>query len=254
MKKFIETLARKAGDELLKNFHQKRKFTLKSKHEIVTQADILAEKIILSKIRKKYPGHQILSEEAGLKKTKSDYLWIVDPLDGTTNFSFGNPLFSTCIALAYQSKVILGVIYVPYMKEMYSAELGRGATLNNKRIKVSTENDIKQSFITFCHGSKQKYVKEILKIYSHLKLNYFDTRQLGSAGVELGFLAAGRTDIYLSPGSKSWDVAAGTLIVREAGGKVTDFDGKHWTIASEDILATNSKLHSKILKVLKNAR
>jgi len=254
MKKFIEQLAKQAGQALLKEFDKKRAFKFKGKHDIVTRADLLAEKIILTKIRKKYPTHQILSEEAGLKKTKSDYLWIVDPLDGTTNFAFGNPLFSTCIALAKNKKVIAGAIYIPYMKEMYSAEINKGAFLNNKKIKVSKNNDLNQAFITYCHGGEEKHMKRLLKYYNYLKLNYFDARQLGSAGVELAFVASGKTDLYFAPGEKAWDAAAGSLIVKEAGGKVTDFEGMKWTIASQDILATNSKIHSKILKVLKNVK
>jgi len=253
MKKFIEGVSKKAGRELLRLFLTKRKYSKKSKHEIVTAADLISEKLILSQIKKKFPGHQILSEEAGMNNIKSDYLWIVDPLDGTTNFSFGNPLFSICIALTYKKKIIAGAVSIPVLKEFYYATKGQGACLNGKKIHVSKTADLKSGFITFCHGSRQQYVKEILKYYRELKLNFFDARQLGSAGIEMAYIAGGRTDVYFAPGTNSWDVAAGVLIVREAGGKVTNFKNQEWQITDKDILATNGVLHNKFYRFIKNA-
>jgi myo-inositol-1(or 4)-monophosphatase len=245
--------AKKAGAYLLENFHRNRraKVFFKSKHEIATAADLGAEKIILGLIKKNFSDHAILSEEAGKNTRKSDYLWVVDPLDGTTNYSMQNPLFCISIALFYKNEIILGVIYAPAMKELYIAEKSRGATLNGKRIHVSQTNDIHKSLITFCHGHRTNDIKRAAKSYVYFKLKGFDTRQLGSAALELGFVASGRTESIMIPGAHPWDVAAGVLIVREAHGQTTDYSGKEWHLKSKDMLASNGKIHKELLKFLK---
>jgi len=244
-----KSAARQAGKELKKLFYSRQFSTkLKSKHEIITTADKIAEKLIISKIKKHFPDHDILSEEAGAKKNGSDYLWIIDPMDGTTNFFMHNPIFSVSIGLAYKGKIILGVIYAPILDELYIAEKGKGAFCNNKRIKVSTRDKIEDSFLTFCHGNKEANIKQAIKIYNKLKLKARDFRQLGSAAIELAYVARGITECIMIPGILSWDAAAGILLVREAGGKVTDFAGKEWDLGSRDLLASNEKLHNLLLK------
>lgn len=249
MKQTAIKAARTAGKLLLEKFKKLDRKTVKfkSKHDILLPLDLQAEKIILDIIRKKYPNHHILSEESGELGPKSDYLWIVDPLDGTTNYSMGNPLFNTSIALAYKNELILGVIYAPCLKEFYLAEKDKGALLNGKSIHVSQKNKLSQALLTYCHGSRDKNIKRILKIYQKFKFSGFDMRQLGSAGLELAFVARGSTECIMIPGAHIWDVAAGTLLVREAGGKVTDFKGKEWNLKSKDILASNGKMHNQII-------
>lgn len=254
MKNFITSLAKKAGKELLKNFQKDQGVRFKDKHNIVTKADLLAEKIIISAIKKKFPGHSILSEERGLKKKSKNYLWIIDPLDGTTNYVLKNPLFAINIALVQNQELQLGLVYIPVFEEVFWAERKKGATLNNKKIKVSQIKNLKYAFLTYCHGYQKRSIQQITKIYQAFKLNYFDLRQLGSAGIELCWVACGRTDAYLAPGLNLWDAAAGTLIVREAGGKVTDFSGNDWVINSVDLVATNSLIHKKLLKAIKKVK
>lgn len=242
-------VAKAAGEELKKLFYSRRvKTVAKSKHEIVTTADLLAEKIIIKEIKKTFPNHKILSEESGLTENTSDYLWIIDPLDGTTNFFMHNPIFSVAIALLYKKETILAVTYAPIIDELYVAEKGKGVTVNNKKIKAATRNKLSESYLTFCHGNKDENINKAISIYKTLKKEGRDFRQLGSAAIELAYVARGITDCILIPGALSWDVAGGILMVREAGGKVTDFKNKKWTLDSKDMLASNGKIHNQLLK------
>ena len=242
-------VAKAAGEELKKLFYSRRvKTVAKSKHEIVTTADLLAEKIIIKEIKKTFPNHKILSEESGLTENTSDYLWIIDPLDGTTNFFMHNPIFSVAIALLYKKETILAVTYAPIIDELYVAEKGNGVTVNNKKIKAATRNKLSESYLTFCHGNKDENINKAISIYKTLKKEGRDFRQLGSAAIELAYVARGITDCILIPGALSWDVAGGILMVREAGGKVTDFKNKKWTLDSKDMLASNGKIHNQLLK------
>jgi len=252
-KKIAIRAALTAGDYLLKNFYHNHRdrATFKTKHEIATRTDLGAEKIILGLIKKYFPEHQVLSEESGKNQKKSSYLWVIDPLDGTTNYSMQNPIFSTSIGLFYKNEIILGVVYAPLLGELFVAEKDKRATLNGKKIHVSKTSNFHKSLLTFCHGHREKDIKRAIKAYNFFKLKGFDTRQLGSAALEMCFVAAGRTESIMIPGAHPWDVAAGTLIVREAGGKVTDFQGKDWNLKSSDILASNGKVHHQLLKFLK---
>lgn len=254
MKSVLLTVIKKAGNSLRKDYYtlKKSQIKLKSKRDIVTSADLKSEKIIISTIQKHFPDHAILSEEAGLDDSSSDYLWIIDPLDGTTNFSFHNPIWSVAIALTYKQKVILGAVYIPLQDELFFAEKGKGAYLNGKKVNI-TKNPIKR-INTFCHGSNTKDLKRALKYYSYQKLHSLDCRQLGSAEVELAYVATGRVDSILIPGAKVWDMAAGALLVAEAGGRVSDFKNKAWSIKQNDILAANPRAHKEIIKTIQKIK
>lgn len=256
IQKIAEKAAVDAGKKLLTEFNKFDRTTSKFKahNEIVTKADLIAEKIILKAIKQNFPGHHVLSEEDGDNGNDSDYLWIIDPLDGTTNFSMHNPLFSVSIGVAYHGKIILGVIYAPYVNELYVAQDGGGATMNGKKINVSKIGKKEKALNTFCHGSGDENVQTALNYMNYQKLKGFDCRQLGSAAIELAYVACGRIESIVIPGANPWDVAAGALLVREAGGKVTDFINKKWSLKSEDILASNGKIHNEIVKVLKNTK
>lgn len=252
IKKVAIHSAQKAGKMLLVRFKNFDRGTIKLKQhrEIMTQADLASEKIILDEIKKNFPDHQILSEESGSTDNKSDFLWIVDPIDGTTNFSIHNPLFAISIGVAYKGKIVLGVIFAPFLDELYITEKGKGATLNGKKIKVS--GNTKKALHAFCHGPRDEHKKKAIEYYEKQKLNEIDCRQLGSASIELAYVATGRLESIMIPGARSWDVAAGVLMVEEAGGKVTDFSGCKWSLDSKDMLATNKKTHQKVLKTINN--
>jgi myo-inositol-1(or 4)-monophosphatase len=253
-KKIAIKAAKAAGIYLLKNFYRNHRdrATLKFKHEIATQADLGAEKIILNTIKKEFPDHQILSEEAGKNHKKSDFFWVIDPLDGTTNYSMQNPIFNVSIGLFYKKEIVLGVVYAPLLRELYVTEKDKGTTLNGRKIHVSKTSNFHKSLLTFCHGHREKDIRRAIKAYNFFKLKGFDTRQLGSAALEMAFVAAGRTESIMIPGAHPWDVAAGTFLVREAGGKVTDFQGNDWSLTSRDMLASNGRIHKRLLKFLRN--
>jgi myo-inositol-1(or 4)-monophosphatase len=253
IKKVAILAAKKAGEFLAQEFKNfdRTKVKFKSRHEIVSLADIGAEKIILNLIKKNFPDHSILSEESGKNRQKSDYLWIVDPLDGSTNFSYHNPFFAVSIGLVYQSKIILGIIYAPTLKELYLAECNKPSLLNGKKIKVSSIFQITKSLNAFCHSSKEKDIRRAVKYYQKQKIQGFDCRQVGSASLELAYVAAGRIESIAIPGAHPWDVAAGVLLVRNAGGKVTDFSGRQWLLPSYDLVASNARIHRELIRVLR---
>jgi len=254
--------AKSAGKKLMKHYNN-HSFTVHEKmfHDIVTSVDIDAENIYLDILKKETPEFNILTEEKGkiFNNKKSNYLWIIDPLDGTKNFYFHNPIFATSIALAYlpdlkpeNAEIILGVVYAPFLKETFVAEKGKGAFLNGKRIYVSQKTTISESINTYCHGSEKESTLRAVETFKVLFQKSRSFRQLGAGTVEHSYVACGRTESIMIPGVKTWDAAAGALLVREAGGKVTDYQGNEWNLASKDILATNGKIHSAILKDLKN--
>lgn len=247
--------AQQAGQTLIRRFTTLNRAMVrtKSQHEVVTPADLAAEKNILRTIKKHFPQHSILSEEKGADTNpQSDYLWIVDPLDGTTNFTMGNPLFSISIALVKKQKIVLGLVYVPFLKELYLAEAGKPATLNHKKIKVSRINKIQNSLLTFCHGNDNHSIQQATNIHYYFKTAAKDIRQIGSAAIELCWVARGKTEAIIIPGAHPWDVAAGALIVRQAGGVVTDILGHPWTLKSNGIIASNKKINNILVKKIKN--
>jgi len=252
IKKEVVVLIKKTGQALLKKFKTKNlKTQLKQRNEIVTEADLLAENLILQKLKSLTPEWRILSEEKGDNHLTSDYVWVVDPLDGTTNFYMGNPLFAIQLGLVYKNEPVLSLIYAPAIAELYYAEKGRGAFLNNKKIKVS-QRTLNQAILTYCHGSSLTAKQKAIKIYKYFKLKNYHIKLLGSAAIEFGWVAKGTTEAYFSPGASPWDIIPGALLVQEAGGQTYDFQGHKWNLKSKSILATNGKVDKQLLKILKN--
>jgi len=247
----IESLARKAGDTLMKHFRQdwpllKERNTPK---EAATKYDKEVDNLIIAGIKRHYPRHSLLTEESGLLQGDPDWLWIVDSLDGTGNFANFNPLFSVCIALMHRSELLLGAIFAPAIDEFYSAEKGRGAYLNGVKIQVSDVSDLGQSYVLYCEGGEKdrRRTGELLqRVYPHVT----DIRKLGSAGLETAWVAAGKREAYFTTRIEPWDVAPGVLLVQEAGGKVTDFQGNPWQPQTGDLLFSNNMLHERILGLL----
>ncbi len=220
---------------------------------IKTKFDLAADKLIISRIRKKFPTHSLLTEETGWIRKDSKYLWIIDPLDGTGNFINRNPLFSISIALWKDGQPLLGIIEAPLLGERYIAVKGKGAwrvdikTGIKTRAQVSKMKKLSDAYIIFCTGhkvSRQNGLKLISQLYTKVKR----LRQLGSAGIELGWIGNGRADAFILPGSYLWDIAAGVLFVLEAGGRIMDLRMKDWDfpkmlkMKNIDIVAANAKL------------
>ena len=250
-RELIESLARKSGDTLMKHFRQdwallKERTTAK---EAITRYDKEVDRLIVEQIKRHYPHHSMLTEESGFVEGDPDWLWIVDSLDGTGNFANFNPFFSVCIALMHRSELLLGTIYAPAIDEFYFAEKGKGAYLNGVKIQVSDVQGLGRSYILYCEGGDKDRGRTgdlLHRVYPHVT----DIRKLGSAGLETAWVAAGKREAYFTTRIDPWDVAPGILLVQEAGGKVSDFQGNSWKPQTSDLLFSNEKLHEKILGLL----
>ncbi len=243
-KKVAIRAAREAGKILKKHFGKIDKVFLKKDSSLVTVADREAEKTIINLLRKNFPSHSILSEESGGKIGK-EYAWVIDPLDGTRNYTIGIPFFCVSIALCYKENPVLAVILNPITKELYFAERGKGSFLNGSRIKVRKFRPLKESIILLNLGKK-----------GFIKLDKLDKachrlRVFGAAALELCCIAAAKGDGLIAMGNKPWDYAAGVLIIKEAGGKVTDLKGRDWDINTKSVIAGNKEIHEQLLKIVK---
>ncbi len=252
MKQTAIKAAKLAGKVIMKHYGKAGKISFKeNKKSLLTKTDLAAEKAILRTIKNKFPGHNIISEESPMQNKNSEYTWIIDPIDGTTNFIQGISGFCVSIAAAKNNEVVLGVVYNPANEEMFFAEKEKNAFLNNHKIRVSGKNKVSEAMFCFSLPSSAKHAvksfHQTAKLYPFVR----GVRNSGSAAINLCNVACGRYDAYFPLSINSWDVAAGYLIVKEAGGKVTDINGKEWNIDKKHLLATNKKLHNKFLKLLK---
>lgn len=223
-------------------------------NNLVTEADHAAEKAILAEIKKEFPDHFILSEETGEIVTDSEYKWIIDPIDGTVNFANGIPLCCVSIALEHKGTMIMAAVYAPILNEMYVAELGKGATLNDKKIQVSNKQELMKSCLVT--GFPYTYLDSPngpLQVFEKLIRCGIPVRRLGSAAIDLCWVAAGRFDGFYEHKLAAWDSAAGFLIVKEAGGKVSDFKGNDFSPYQPHIIATNGKIHNHLQAVVNGA-
>jgi myo-inositol-1(or 4)-monophosphatase len=222
-------------------------------NNLVTEVDKLAEDKIIQVIKASFPDHAIISEEVGELPKPSDYQWIIDPIDGTVNFAHGIPICCVSIGLLHNHEVILGAVYNPMMNELFFAEKGKGATLNGEPIKVSKKSNFKKAcLVTGFPYNWPKNKEHPIKVFERLILEGLPIRRLGSAAIDLCWVACGRFDGFWEYNLSAWDVAAGYLIVSEAGGKVTDFEGIPYNVFEKQTLATNGLIHEEMLKVINN--
>ncbi len=243
--------AEEAGKILMGHFGRKMKIRNKGSgiRDLVTQVDIESNRKIMSILKKAFPDYGILSEEIPEEKGKCDCRWIIDPLDGTHNFIYDLPLFGVSIALERKGKIVLGVINLPYYRQMYTAEKGRGSFLNGKGIRVS-KRGIREAMVTFGTGKREPDRRKAVGIMKGLLAEVSDIRMLGSAVVHYAYLATGKLEVYIDMMNKPWDNAAGFLIVEEAGGKVTDFSGKPWDVNTIPFVVSNNRTHEEILRII----
>ncbi|MFC1655475.1 inositol monophosphatase family protein [Patescibacteria group bacterium] len=250
-------MAKNAGAVLMEYFHKETlEVERKGYNDIATEADKAAEKLIIDSITAKYPEHSILAEESGEHLHDSDYWWIIDPLDGTTNFKHRLPIFSVSIALVVKNEVQVGVVYNPYIDELFVAEKGKGAYLNGEPIHVTDAEGKEMTLMATGFAPDKKLVEENLIVFDHLIKEGYLLRRLGSAAIDLAYVACGRFDAFWEFSLKPWDVAAGSLIVEEAGGKVTDDENKPLDLTKipvKSIVSSNAKLHEKLLELIKKA-
>lgn len=249
----IET-AREAGQTLLEKFGRKINVSLKGDINLVTEADFASEKLIIEKIKSYYPKHAILAEESGeaiVIGGDTRWKWIIDPLDGTTNFAHGYPCFCVTLALEHDGEIVLGVTFDPTRDEMFAAERGKGATLNNKPIRVSETENLGDALIVtgFPYDFKQRI--DFARHLTEFLLRSRGVRRDGSAAIDMAYVACGRFDGFWEEGLNPWDVAAGYLLIEEAGGRVSYYDDSRFSIYTPPICASNGLIHGEMLEVLK---
>lgn len=246
--KVATTAVKKAEEIILKYYSDKIRYSLKEDQSPVTIADIESEKIIIGTIKKSFPTHGFLGEESGSSNINSDYLWIIDPIDGTKNYLRKIPNFATLIALMKNGELILGISNVPAFNELLYAQKGKGAYLNDNKISVSKKDTLKDAYLSF-GGITQFEESGQTKNFLNLAGSVQESRGFGDAW-SYHLLAQGKIEIMIEASTKIWDIAAHTVIIEEAGGKVTDLKGNPIDLNSVSIIATNNLLHSTVLKYL----
>jgi myo-inositol-1(or 4)-monophosphatase len=248
---YLETavdIAREAGALLANYFERRVAFELKGDFDLVTEADRASEKLVVERLRSHFPQHSIMAEEGGGHESASEFRWYVDPLDGTTNFAHSFPMFNVTLGLERAGEIIAGVIYDPLRREIFSAERGAGAYLNNHRMKVSACKRLEDSLASTGFPSRKRHQNVNIHFYHQMAMASHGVRRTGSAALDLAYVACGRLDAFWEFGLKPWDMAAGTLIVKEAGGAVSDMRGApHNVNTSADLLADNGALHEPVL-------
>ncbi len=240
-----------AGEHILKNLGRISRDDIDTKHasDFVTRVDKESERLILNIIQQRYPEHHFLAEESLHDDDNGDYRWIIDPLDGTTNFIHEYPVFSVSIALEFRGEIVLGIVYDPLRNELFSAEKGGGTFLNGKPVKVSTITDLKDGLITTGFPFRRKeLIDPYLQLFKNIFYRVSDIRRAGSAALDLAHLAAGRCDGFFELGLSPWDVAAGSILIKEAGGIVTDFGGGPDYLVTGNIVSGTDDLHGELLK------
>lgn len=240
-----------SGAILRKNYGRVRSVGHKGEIDLITEVDLKSEQRIIKIIRKEFPDHDILAEEGHGGDKDSEYRWIIDPLDGTTNYAHAFPCFAVSIALEKRGEVILGIVYDPLREELFSAQKGKGSYLNKKRILVSKTKRISDSLLAtgFAYDVHES-PENNLNHFSNFTLRAQGIRRAGAASIDLCYVACGRFDGFWEMKLKPWDTAAGSLIVKEAGGRVTDFKGNPFSIYSKEILASNGRIHVEMVEVL----
>src|ERR1700688_2041724 len=243
----MQVMAREAGSLVMGYFRQHVKIEYKGAVDLVTVADRKSEELILERIRKQFPSHDVMGEEGTRIETGSDYKWYVDPLDGTTNFAHGFPVFCVSLGLEYKGKRIAGVVYDPTRDELFAAEQGSGAYLNQQQIRVSGTSNLAECLVATGFPSHKRHKNPNIFFYHQITLHTHGVRRAGSAALDLSYVACGRLDGFWEFNLNPWDTAAGVLLVVEAGGKVSDFKGGPFQLDSRETLASNGLGHQALL-------
>ncbi len=248
MPSYLETaveIAREASALVLDFAGRHINFELKGEHDLVTAADRASEKLIVERLRSSFPSHSIVAEEGGGHEGSSEFRWYVDPLDGTTNFAHNFPVYNVTLALERDGELIAGVIADPTRNETFTAELGSGAFLNDKRIHVSKVNRIEDALIATGFPSRRRHQNINVHFFYQLSMLSHGVRRPGAAALDLAYIACGRLDMFWEFNLHPWDIAAGVLLIREAGGVCTDMRGKSLDLRDPHILADNSLVHEE---------
>ena len=254
MLNFAIQVARDAGSLLVQRLGAAQ-VTNKGDIDLVTEADIAAEELILERIRSHYPLHGILAEESGeavqAQSQRSAWKWIIDPLDGTTNYAHGYPCFCVSIAVEHAGVLEIGVVYDPMRNEMFAAERGHGATLNERKIRVSNVEELNKALVCTGFPYDVRTRPDFARDFTNFTLNAQAVRRDGSAALDLAFVACGRFDGFWEDGLNPWDTAAGALLITEAGGRITNFENEALDIYTKKVVASNGRVHDAMLNLLR---
>jgi myo-inositol-1(or 4)-monophosphatase len=250
-RQFLATIIVEAGALLKGRLNERHTVQYKGEINLVTEADLLSETLIMERIRRSFPGHDILTEESPETTNGSRFRWIIDPLDGTTNYSHGYPIFCTSIALEVEGEIVLGAVYNPMLMELFMAEKGEGASLNGSRLSVSRTADLSRGLLAtgFPYDLREDRNNN-MNYFKALAMRAQAVRRSGAAALDLAYLAAGRFDGFWELKMMPWDTAAGWLLVTEAGGVVTDLCGGPYGLRSPHILAGNGVINGELLRVI----
>jgi myo-inositol-1(or 4)-monophosphatase len=250
---YLETaseIAREAGALLARYFERRVPFELKAEFDLVTEADRASEALVVERLRTHFPSHGIVAEEGGGHESPSEYRWYVDPLDGTTNFAHSFPMFNVTLGLERSGEMVAGVVYDPVRQELFAAERGGGAYCNNRRVRVSAVQRLAESLLCTGFPNWKRSRSVNIHFYHQLAMATHGVRRTGSAALDLAYVACGRLDGFWEFGLKPWDMAAGRLIVAEAGGCFSDMRGATHTLpGSTDLVADNGHLHQQLLEI-----
>jgi myo-inositol-1(or 4)-monophosphatase len=252
MTSYLETavdIAREAGALLVTYFERRVSYELKGEFDLVTEADRASEKLVVERLGSRFPAHGIVAEEGGGHSSASEFRWYVDPLDGTTNFAHSFPIFNVTLALEQAGEMLVGVVFDPIRQEMFTAERGSGAYLNSRRIRVSATRGLQNSLMCTGFPSRRRHLNVNVHFYHQLAMATHGVRRTGSAAIDLAWVACGRLDAFWEFGLNPWDMAAGRLLVAEAGGRVSDMQGAPHQFTSPHLLADNGHLHDQILEI-----
>ncbi|HKR61141.1 MAG TPA: inositol monophosphatase family protein [Pyrinomonadaceae bacterium] len=256
MLNFAVSVARDAGGLLVDWLGRALQVSNKGAIDLVTEADLASERLIIERIRSHYPRHAILAEESGDSETSSnnsaaEWKWIIDPLDGTTNYAHGYPCFCVSIGVERKGRLEIGVVYDPMRNEMFAAERGQGATLNERPMHVSAVQDLNRAMLCtgFPYDVRERH--DFARDFSNFTMEAQAVRRDGSAALDLAYVACGRFDGFWEDGLNPWDIAAGVLLIEEAGGTVTDFQGGALDIYSPRVLASNGRVHQSMMQVIR---
>ena len=244
----MQAIAREAGSLLMRYFDRQIKIEYKGDADLVTIADRKSEALILERIRAQFPSHDVMGEEGTRIETGSDYKWFVDPLDGTTNFAHGFPVFCVSLGVQFRGRSAAGVIYDPTRDEMFAAEAGKGATLNGKLIRVSSASRLADCLMGTGFPSHKRHKNPNIHFYHQITLRSHGVRRAGSAALDLCNVACGRFDGFWEFNLNPWDTAAGVVIAEEAGARITDFSGGPFQLNSRETLASNGLVHDELLR------